>query len=68
MTDQVMEILKGDEKAKKMIKMFHETATAQGIEGTEYEEMRKTMLMLIISSTPEAMTVMANEVYDHHNQ
>lgn len=66
--DKVMEILKKDEKANKMMKMFHDNAVLQGVEGNEYEEMRKTMLMLIISNTPEAMSAMANEVYNHHNQ
>ncbi|MFG3611422.1 hypothetical protein [Rummeliibacillus stabekisii] len=66
-TDEVMEILKADKKACSMMKLFHETAESIGMQGREYEEARKTMLMLIISKTPKAMQVMAHEVYTELN-
>lgn len=67
MTDKVMKILKADEKASSMIKLFHETALKEGLTGSEYEEARKTMLMLIIANTPAAMEAMASEIYHEIN-
>jgi hypothetical protein len=68
MSDKIMEMLKADEKANKMIKLFHETAVKQGLKDEEYQEARKTMLMLIMANNKEVMAEMAKEVWEHHNK
>ena len=66
--DKVMEILKADEKANKMMELFETKAQEHGIVGQAYDEMRKTMLMLIISKTPQAMKTMSDEIYEEVNK
>lgn len=67
-SDKVINILNQDEKAKKLNTMFNETAAKQGLKGSELENARQTFLMMLISKNPEAMQVMAEEVYNYHNQ
>lgn len=67
MTHKVMEILKSDERANRMIEKFHNTAIEKGLTGTSYKEARKTMLMMIIATTPAARNAMADEIYDEIN-
>lgn len=66
--DKVMEILKADAKANKMMELFEEQAKAEGLTGATYDEMRKTMLMIIITKTPKALEAMAEEMYEAVNK
>lgn len=66
-TDKVMEILKADEKANKMMELFERKAQADGLKGKEYLEARKTMLMLIIANTPQALESLADDLYEEIN-
>jgi hypothetical protein len=67
-SQKVMEILNNDQSAKRMNKAFNEAAERQGLTGRELEGAREAMLMMLISNNTEAMRVMAQEVYNHHNQ
>jgi hypothetical protein len=66
-SNKVIEILNKDEAAKKMNKAFNEAAERQGITGEEYNKAKQSFLMMMIANNPEAMEVMAREVYAHHN-
>jgi hypothetical protein len=67
-SDKVMEILNNDESAKKMNTVFIEAAERQGLTGKELEGAREAFIMMMIANNPEAMNVMATEVYNYHNQ
>lgn len=67
-SDKVIDILNKDEKTKRLNTIFIETAEKQGLTGEELEQARQIFLMLLIAKNPEAMSVMANEVYEHFNQ
>ena len=67
-TDKVMEILKADVNANKMMELFDKKAQADGITGQAYAEMRETMLMIIIAKTPQALEAMSNELYEEINK
>jgi hypothetical protein len=65
---KVIEILNNDEATKKMHTAFNEAAERQGLTGETYNKAKETFLMMMIANNPEAMQVMAEEVYNHHNQ
>lgn len=66
-SQKVIDLLNQDEKAKKLNTLFNETATKQGLTGSELENARQTFLMMLIAKNPEAMKLMANEVWEYHN-
>jgi hypothetical protein len=66
-SQKVIELLNKDEQAKRMNTLFNETAAKQGLTGSELENARQTFLMMLIAKNPEAMSLMANEVWEHHN-
>jgi hypothetical protein len=49
------------------IKNFEVAAVHDQMVGNDYEEARKTILMMAIANNPEAMSLMANEIYETIN-
>jgi inorganic pyrophosphatase/exopolyphosphatase len=66
-SNKVIEILNKDAKAKEMNKAFNEAAERQGLTGEEFNKAKESFLMMMIANNPEALQVMAQEVYAHHN-
>ncbi|MEC0237773.1 hypothetical protein P4H71_25995 [Paenibacillus kribbensis] len=67
MGDRVIEILNSDERACRLMQRFETAAVEAGMIGSEYEEARKTVLMMAIAGNTEAMAIMADEVYEEVN-
>ncbi|MCM3205633.1 hypothetical protein [Paenibacillus illinoisensis] len=63
----IIDILNKDEKACGLLASFEETAKQAGITGSTYDEARKTILMMAIASSREAMSIMADEIYETVN-
>lgn len=63
----IIEILNRDEKARRLLSKFEQSAKAEGMIGSEYSEARKTVLMMAIANNREAMSLMADEIYETIN-
>jgi hypothetical protein len=63
MSEKIIEILNRDEKARKLNKSFLEACERQGLSAQEIIKARETFLMMMIANNPEAMKVMAQELY-----
>jgi hypothetical protein len=67
MSEKIIALLNEDEQARLFLKRFEEAAESEGMIGEEYAEARKTILMMAIANNPEAMSIMANEIYETIN-
>lgn len=63
-TDKVMEILNNSEVARQMLNKFNVLVSKSILGEEEIADLRKTHMTLIIASVPEAMSAMAEEVYN----
>ena len=63
MTKQIIEILNQNEEAKAIKKMFEERIAEVELTEEEETKARELMMMLAIKKSPEAMRLMAKQVY-----
>lgn len=67
MKKDIIEVLNQNPQAKKLLGTFEKAAEAQNFTPEEYQETRKTVFMLAMAMTPEAMEIMAGEVWEEIN-
>lgn len=62
--DKIIAILNQDTRARILLESFNDAVERQGLTADEASEARKTLIMLLISRNPEAMDVMARDIYE----
>ena len=62
-----LEVLNNNEKTKGMLAKFNAAARAKGLEGAEYEEARKTFVMMLIAMNKELVHQLADEIWEEVN-
>ena len=66
-SQQIIDVLNKDEKARKVMAEFNRVANEQGIEGEEYAKAREITLLLCMHQNKEVMGLMANEIWEEVN-
>lgn len=66
-SQQIIDILNNDPKARRMKQLFENAADKANMYGEERQKAWETTLMIIISQNKEAMELMANEVWEEVN-
>ncbi|MCY8048468.1 hypothetical protein MOD91_18265 [Bacillus haynesii] len=66
-SQQIIDILNKDEKAKNLMKEFNHTAKEQGLKDDEYASAREVVLLLCMRQNDEVMKMMADELWEEIN-
>ena len=66
-SQKVIDILNKDEVSRKLNTVFQQAAKEEGLTGEEYQEAHKTFIMMCIARNPEAIELMADEIWEEVN-
>lgn len=67
MKNEIIEMLNGDEKAKRLHTKFNDIAADQGLTGKAYDDAKETFLMMLVIANPALMDKMAEITYNRLN-
>ncbi|OMI07729.1 hypothetical protein BVL54_20130 [Bacillus paralicheniformis] len=66
-SQQIIDILNKDEKAKKLLKEFNRTAREQCLNDEVYALSREVVLLLCMKQNEDAMKLMSDELWEEIN-
>lgn len=63
-SDRIINILNGDEKARRVLEAFNGAVERQGLTEVEAAQARQTLMAMLIANNPLAMDTLARDVYE----